>query len=550
MLLELEIENFALIRRLQLTFAEGLNAFTGETGAGKSIVLDALGFLLGNTVREARNGERSRVAGRFLLTPEARTWLIEQGFEEEEEALVVREVSAAGRSSCRINASLCTIGQLKMLGERLVEIHGQHQSVALQRPSRHLELVDRIAGDEHLARLAQYRQTHRRVQSLQAKLEELQSAERERNREIEWLRFEVQEIGQAELKVNEEEELNTQVKRLSSVEEISSRLGGALNGLLGEGGTLDGVTQAQRQLGPLLRLDSELEPLLERLTEAGILLEDTVRELQSYSDGLQSDPNLLDVLQTRQELLKTLRRKYGQDVEAILAYQHKAELRLQGLEGAEQQVAGIQTELVQLQAERERLAGKLSESRASAGRDLEIRVTRELAELNLTAMRFSVHQESANSGAQGADYLEFYLAANPGSPAKPLAKVASGGELSRIMLALISMFASFDPVPTLVFDEIDAGLGGRAAEAVARKLNQLARTRQVLCVTHLAVIAAAGHHHLRVVKDSDQQTTSLNVQTLDPEEREREVARMLSGDASPEVALRHARELIRRGVSP
>ncbi len=550
MLLELEIENFALIRRLQLAFAEGLNAFTGETGAGKSIVLDALGFLLGNTVREARTGERSRVAGRFLLAPEARTWLTEQGFEDEEEALVVREVSAAGRSSCRINASLCTIAQLRSLGERLVEIHGQHQSVALQRPSRHLELVDRIAGEEHLGRLAQYRQTHRRVQQLQTRLEELQSAERERNREIEWLRFEVQEIRQAELKANEEEELAAQIKRLSSTEEIGNRLASALNGLVGEGGTLDGVGQAERQLSPLLRMDEQLAPLLERLTEAGILLEDTVRQLQAYSDGLQSDPNLLDQLQTRQELLKTLRRKYGADVEAILQYAHQAETRLNGLEGAEQQMAGLQAELVSLQTEREGLAGQLSQQRREAGQELERRVGLELAELNLSAMRFSVHQENAPSGAQGCDYLEFYLAANPGSPPKPLAKVASGGELSRIMLALISLFASFDPVPTLVFDEIDAGLGGRAAESVARKLNQLARTRQVLCVTHLAVIAAAGHHHLRVVKDSDQQTTSLNVQALEPDEREREVARMLSGDASPEVALRHARELIRRGSGP
>ena len=276
-------------------------------------------------------------------------------------------------------------------------------------------------------------------------------------------------------------------------------------------------------------------------------LEDTAHSLQSYADTLQSDPELLDQLQGRQELLKTLRRKYGPDVEAILQYQHQAETRLHGLEKAEQQVSSIVAELAQLQGEREQVAAELSQARRSASLALEARVAKELAELNLSAMRFSVHQESAPSGPHGCDYLEFYLAANPGSPPKPLAKVASGGELSRIMLALISLFAAFDSIPTLVFDEIDSGLGGRAAEAVARKLNQLAATRQVLCVTHLAVIAAAGHHHLRVVKDSDMVTTSLTVQALDTEDREREVARMLSGDASPEVALRHARELIRRG---
>lgn len=539
MLVQLEIENFALIDSVQLEFREGLNVLTGETGAGKSIVLDALGFLLGDPARDAVS-KRARVTGRFMLSAEAKKWLVEQGWDEDDEAIALREVSPGGRSLCRLNGALCSLAQLRELGNLMLEIHSQHQSNRLLRPSRHLELLDRLS--DHQPLLEAYRDLYRESQHTEKQLAELGQSERERNRQLEWLRFEVQEIEEAGLQPDEDTEIEANIRRLAAAEELGQR---SRQALLHIDNALDGVGQAQKQLGALLRLDPAAS-FAELASVCESQLGDLSHALNRYQDELQGEPQQLDQLQARAELLRTLKRKYGSDVSAVLAYGADAAQKLADLENAEEKLEHLQQRQQELTAQLKDLAGRLSSSRQKQARLLEKEVQLQLADLNLENMRFEVHQQPGEVGPQGADQLEFYLAPNPGTPPRPLAKIASGGELSRIMLAVIGIFAKFEPLTTLIFDEIDAGLGGRAAEAVARKLGLLARQRQLLCVTHLAVIAAAGDQHIRVSKTSDSERTQLELTTLTGKAREAEIARMLSGDAGAASAQRLARELLKK----
>jgi DNA repair protein RecN (Recombination protein N) len=539
MLLELQIEHFALIESAQLEFREGLNVLTGETGAGKSIVLDALGFLLGDAARDVP--QKARVTGRFVLSPEAREWLVAQGWEAEDEALAVRELSPGGRSLCRLNGRICSVAQLRELGSLMLEIHSQHQSNTLLRPSRHLELLDRLSPG---LPLEAYRELYRERQEVERQIAELGQAERERNRQLEWLRFEVQEISDARLSAEEEVELETSIRRLSAAEELGTRCAGALDAL---DSAVDSLGQAQKQLLGLVRHDAAASEFVELLGASESGIKDLLHSLHGYQDGLQFEPGELDALQTRSELIRTLKRKYGPDVPSILSYLDDARGRLESLENAEERLEELQGRSRALLTQMSELAEKLHEARTERARELEKEVALQLADLNLSAMRFQVeHKRAAELGPNGVDVLEFFLAPNPGTPPKPLAKIASGGELSRIMLAIIGIFAKFEPLTTLIFDEIDAGLGGRAAEAVARKLAALAGARQVLCVTHLAVIAAAGDHHIRVSKESDAESTRLQLSPLAGKEREGEIARMLSGDAGASSSMRLARELLKK----
>jgi len=545
-LLELQIENFALIESVQLEFREGLNVLTGETGAGKSIVLDALGFLLGDPARDSLSKEdrRARVCGRFLLSPESRQWLQNQGWDDEEEAVALRELSPGGRSLCRLNGRMCSLAQLKELGNLLLEIHSQHQSNRLLRPSRHLELLDRLCGAEHQSLLEQFRRLYRESQETEKAYQELGQAERERNRQLEWLRFEVQEIEEARLSDDEEQDLDANIRRLSAAEELGHRTRQAMELLSGERAALDHVGQAQKHLLALAKIDPSAPDFAQSLAQLEGGIQEVVHQLHNYQDGLVYEPGQLDKLQSRSEQIRTLKRKYGPDIPAIRAYGAEAQQRLQDLENAEERLEQLQTRLRQLAQELEALAESLYQRRQKQARCLETEVELQLQDLNLQDMRFQVDQHKGPLSSHGLDKLEFFLAPNPGTAPRPLAKIASGGELSRLMLAVISIFAKFEPLTTLIFDEIDAGLGGRAAEAVARKLSDLAGFRQVLCVTHLAVIAAAADQHIRVSKASDGQSTQLHLECLQGQQRESEIARMLSGDAGATASQQLARELL------
>ncbi|MEW6277414.1 MAG: DNA repair protein RecN [Candidatus Eremiobacterota bacterium] len=534
-----EIFNFGLIPRAVLELDRGLNVLTGETGAGKSVALEALGFLLGGP----GPGGPCRVEGRFGLNdPAVRASVQEWGLLDpaENEVVISREVSASGRGIARVNGRLCAQVLLRRLGEQLADFHAQHRHLTLLRPSRHLELLDRSAGTAHQALVQDCSALHAQVEELAARLEALHQAERERTRELEWLQHELDEILQAAVSVGEEEELLAEARRLAAAEELT-------RGAASSAGHLEGLAldQAERGLRGLIRHDPALEAVLHRLAEARVLLDEARRELTGYAEQACADPQRLEQVEARLDLLRKLKRKYGADLSEVLAYARRAEARLAELQGADRRGQEMQAELEALRAQRAEVARALSRRRAEAARDLQGEVEAELAALAMPGARFEVRLEPLDEpGPRGAERVEFFLAPNPGVPAQPLAKAASGGELSRVMLALAAVFSRFESVPLLVFDEVDAGLGGQAAEAVASRLREMGRRCQIVCVTHLAVVAAASARHIRLRKEVRSGTTRILADALTGEARERELARMLSGDATREAARRHARDLL------
>ncbi len=541
MLEELEIFNFALVQEARLEFDGAFNVLTGETGAGKSIVLDALSFLLGGPLERGGGVGQSRVQGRFRVeSPTVRALLEQWGLAEGDELVLSRELGAGGRSVARINNRMSTVANLRELAEHLVDLHGQHQHYRLLRPSRHLELLDRSASAAHLERVESYARCHARVQHLAADLEARRQAERERNRELEWIEHELTEIEQARPAADEEEVLLAEARRLASASELAAGTAQVVD-LLGQ----SGLDRAERQLRALLRHDPTLEPMATRLAEATSLLQECSHELAVYSDELGSNPARLEEVEARLDLLRGLKRKYGANLGEVLEYAERTRQRREELLQHEARGQELESELHELRQQRDELARQLTLERRRAARKLSREVEAELQGLGLEGTRFEVRLDSLEQpGPTGLERGEFMLSPNPGVEPLPLARIASGGELSRLMLALVAVFSRFEPIPTLVFDEVDAGLGGRAAEAVSGKLRELSQRCQVLSVTHLAVLAAAASRHFRLAKRVQKNQTRILVERLEGEPREGELARMLSGDASPDTARRHARELL------
>ncbi|HXE71043.1 MAG TPA: DNA repair protein RecN, partial [Candidatus Nitrosotenuis sp.] len=471
--------------------------------------------------------------------------LQEFGADEGDELIVSREIQASGRSLCRLNSRPVPVSSLREVGALLIDLHGQHQHYSLLRPSSHLQTLDRYAGADHLARLARYGEVHRRWLAARAELEGLRAAERQRQREIDWLNHEIAEIEAAAPRPGEEEELAVEVGRLAAAEALLQGAEQARALLVEEGGAFDPLARAGQVLRPLRLHDDRLGPLVERLQEAEVLVSEAARELSRYAQRVQADPGRLQELQERQETLARLRRKYGATLEEVLGHLERSRARRDELGAAGRRTEELEGALEALEEEQRGLAAELSRERRQAAGRLQHQVAGELSRLGLEKCRLEVLCEPlAEPGPEGADRVELLICPNPGEPLRPLARIASGGELSRIMLALMSLLWSSQGVPTMVFDEIDAGLGGRAAEAVARRLRDLACHCQVLCVTHLAVLAAAGDRHYRLHKETHRGRTRTVAQALEGSLREAEVARMLSGDASPQAALSHARELL------
>jgi DNA repair protein RecN (Recombination protein N) len=546
-LLELEVSGFALVDHLVLEFESGLTVLTGETGAGKSIVLDSLSFLMGSSQRGAAEGQDCRVAGRFLPTPAVRDYLESQALpSDEDELLIVRERRAGGRTTSRLNGSLVSAAQLKVLSRLLVDLHGQHQSYALTRPSTHLPMLDGLAGAAQREELVRYGQFYSERLSLVAEMEEIRSAERQRLREIEWLKLEIEEISKVAPRAGEEELLEAEVRRLAASDDLARGAHGAVEALRGEGGALEALAQAVNLLAALPRFDSSLTDPLDRLRSAEIDASEVARELSAYAEAVEHDPGLLDVLQQRSEALKALQRKYGPTLEDVLAHKETATATLDRLEHADRHLEALGQRLAEIERRLGLSAKLLGERRRKAAAELRAFVIEELAQLAMPSVAFEVEFSVLDQpGPTGLENAQFLFSPNPGRPPSPLAETASGGELSRVMLALVSILSRFQRQPTLIFDEIDAGLGGRTAEAVAERLVALSRRVQVLCVTHLPVVAAAGAGHYVVEKVSDAETTTVVVKSVKKDERVGEIARMLSGDASPKTARKLATDLLR-----
>ena len=550
MLVELRIRDFAVIEDVTLHLGPGLNVLTGETGAGKSIIVGALSLLLGERASTdvVRDGaERASVDAVFDIRgrPEVDEALEAYGFTSEDGLVILRrEVAREGRNRAWVNGSPATAGAVGAVGSLLVDLHGQHEHQTLLRPAEQRKLLDAFAGAGDLAQ-----EVARLFGSLQAARHELESRE-ERARELaqraDFLRFQLDEIHGARVEPGEDEALEVEAKRHEHAEELIQGAGEVHDVLYGgEESVVDRLADLERRLQQLARLDAQLAPFVESLTEARVILSELGRDLGAYAASVDHDPARLAEVRARLDLIYRLKRKYGPELTDVLATAERVRAELDELDDADTGRSELMERIRILQRELGEAATRLSELRGDAARRVEAAVSETLPKLGMPGARFSVSLEPLPEvSAAGRERVEFLVATNAGFEPRPLARTASGGELSRVMLALKAVLAEVDEIPVLVFDEIDAGIGGRVAGAVGAVLAEVARRHQVFVVTHLPQVAARADTHILVEKREGAAAASATARVLDGTERVEEVARMLGGDPESETSRAHAQELL------
>ncbi len=557
MLQSLYLENIALIEKLGIELFPGFNVLTGETGAGKSIIIDAVNFVLGErTSRDLiRNGAaRAKVEAVFNLNEgdAAFAALDALGIEYDGNELILsRELSAAGRNACRVNGTLVPVASLKSVSDTLVDIHGQHEHQALLDAENHISYLDAYCHAESLPIIEKIDAIVSRRNELMLKRNSGFSSQREREREMDMLRYQIEEIASANLEAGEEERLNAEKTVLLNAERIRTALETAHMALSGaeEGSALSAIDTARRSMRDIAALNKDYEALGDKIEELYYAAEDISFVLRDTSENVESDMQRLEEIEQRLKLISDLKRKYGRTVEDVIDFGKDAGTKLNELENAEALAAELDAKLDKLKAEYNVAADELSKVRRAAGDRLKRDVLNELKDLGMAKAMFDVALSDASGGEPrkgGRETAEFMLSANPGQPLKPLEKVASGGELSRIMLCFKSIFADNDRVPTLIFDEIDTGISGRTAAVVGEKMLGIAKKHQVICVTHLAQIAALAEAHLMVRKYDDGKNTFVETRQLNEEEKVQRIAQMMDGESDSPSALTHARELIAR----
>ena len=549
MLSQLFIQNIAVIEKVQVAFEKGLNVFTGETGAGKSIVIDAINAVLGN--RTSRDLVRTG-APKALVTAlfegigdETKEQLLSMGFEPEEDGslLLSREISADGKTSCKIGGRPSTVSILREVAQSLINIHGQHDNQSLLLPEQHLVYIDQFGKTAAL--LKEYRVEYAYYVELQRKLRQLQTDEREKAQRTDLLSYQINEISSAALFPDEEEELQSAKKKMQNSVKIIEALHIAhdlLQGTEESDGILSMLDQTQEQFQMLEVYYPQIKS--DRILDMRYELEEVRENLRDALSDAEMDPAELDRIEERLDLIFRLKRKYGGSVEEILAFKERAQQELDSIVHAEELQAKLEKEHGQSEARLIKLAKQLSEKRKSAAKQFEDQDCAELTFLDMPSVRFIVHAETGELDETGIDRMEFYISTNPGEPPKPIGKIASGGELSRIMLSLKNVIAEGDRVGTLIFDEVDTGVSGRAAQKIGRKLKQASAGRQIICVTHLAQVAAFADTHLLIAKTVRDGRTFTTVNALPQEERVQELARIMGGENLTPTVLASARELI------
>lgn len=563
MLEEVRISGLGVIDDAVLELSPGFTAVTGETGAGKTMVVTGLGLLFGGRADPARvrpGAERASIEGRLTVQADGKVSarVAEAGGEVDDDGLLIvhRSVSAEGRSRASAGGRSVPVGLLAFLADELVAVHGQSDQQRLLQAGRQRAALDRYAGHELLRVLGDYTTGYRRHREVEQILDELTGQARERAQEADLLRFGLEEIERAEPVAGEDAQLRTDSERLGNADALRIAAQTAHEALLGSPDSADAAPDAVGLLGTARQAleavgehDRALAGLAERLAEAGYLISDAATELAVYADSVEADPAALAAVQERRALIGQLVRKYGGTdgtVDEVLDWARDAADRLTELTGDDENIEALRAESAELAERLAELAGRLTELRTAAGERLADAVTAELAVLAMPHARLHVSvTETEGFGPHGRDEVELRLAAHPGAPPLPLHKGASGGELSRVMLAVEVVFAGSDPVPTFVFDEVDAGVGGRAAVEIGRRLARLARDAQVIVVTHLPQVAAFADRHLVVVKSDDGSVTSSGVQALEDAGRVRELSRMLAGLEDSEFGRAHAEELLR-----
>lgn len=553
MLEHLHIRNVALIKESEISFGDGLNILTGETGAGKSMIIDSLQFALGGRAGKdfLRHGEKqAAVEALFSVQSQALTEkLAENGIVPEEDGtlLITRTLSEAGKSVCRINGSTVTVGMLKEIAEDMIDIYGQHEHQSLLNPVKHIRLLDRFCGAGFGEAMEEYKNSRQRLKDLEKQLTILIGDESQREQRMDMLLFQKEEIEAAELQEGEEDALLEQKKRLSSMERLI-RLTGESVTLLYDGD--DRAPSACDQLGDALaklreaaEYDAALSPLADALADGYAAVEDCARELKREAEKQEADPEELERIEERLQLFYKLKRKYGGSIEAVLEFYEKAVQELEFLSNSSEKAAELSAKKAAEEKCLSALAETLTARRRATAEQVEEQIETALHDMEMKHARFHIQiEEKADWGADGKDKVEFLISANAGEPLKPLAKIASGGEMSRVMLALKTVLVDADEIGTFIFDEIDTGVSGRTARRVGEKMRFLGGKRQLLCITHLPQIAAMADNHFLIEKESDAGETVTRVTALDEEGAVREVARLMN-DVT-ETTLAAARELL------
>lgn len=560
MLESLMIRDFAIIQDLALEFEKGMTVLTGETGAGKSIIIDAVGLLAGGrgSSEFVRFGSKKCILeGQFTYQPsESLSSLLHQNAIEEEERtlLIQREIFKSGRNVCRINGSMVTIAVLKEIGSQLIDIHGQNEHQELMVSENHIHLLDYFGPKKLELKKKAYQSVYREYRQLEKERKEWVINEQELVQRMDILKYQVEEIKSASLQPNEEEELKEEEQKLANHQTIVEALSSSYTILQGEElSGLDLVGQAMEKMDSISDMDDKFKQISETLSAAFFQLQEASSDLYSEMDQLEYDEERLNEIEERLNLIQQLKRKYGHSVEAILDHYAQAETELKKLENREEQVDLLSKKTSKLESEALNLADEISEMRAQTAKKLEQAILEQLKELYMEKVKFSVtfkEQSSKNNerlilSENGKDKVEFFVATNPGEPLKALSRVASGGELSRMMLAMKTIFSRSQGITSIIFDEVDTGVSGRVAQAIADKIHSVAHHSQVLCITHLPQVAAMADQHLYISKKVEDERTSTYVEHIDDKERIEEIARMLSGEALTQLTIDTAQELLK-----
>lgn len=559
MLTELSIRNFAIIDALSISLEKGLTVLTGETGAGKSIIIDAIHLLVGGrgSAEFIRHGEsKAEIEGLFIIDEEKHPVyekMQEIGIDITDGMVVLRrDIALSGKSACRVNGKLVTIAILREIGRTLIDIHGQHEHQELMDDRLHLPLLDQFGGEKIVQALFEYQRLYKDYDYAVKQLKKLSQNEQQMVHRLDLIQFQHDEIESAELVLGEDDSLTEEKKKINNFERLHESLQTGYQSLTGEQRGLDWLSLAMNNLEEAAALDESTKGISESISNSYFIIEDAVSLIRDQLDSLEYDPERLDLIESRLNEINQLKRKYGKTIEEIVEYGSMIEEEIETLQNRETHIVKLEAQIKSIRADLLVEAKNLSELRQTYAKQLTDHIQKELQELYMEKTIFEAHfhktaftfTDADEVGKNGLDSMEFYLSTNPGEPLKPLSKIASGGELSRIMLALKSIFSKHQGITSIIFDEVDTGVSGRVAQAIAEKIHQVASGSQVLCISHLPQVAAMADIHLFIAKNIKDGRTNTSVKSLNEEDKIKEIGRMISGVEITDLTKEHARELI------
>jgi DNA repair protein RecN (Recombination protein N) len=552
LLKELNIQNFAIIDELTVHFNDGLTVLTGETGAGKSIIIDAVELLAGGraSCEYVRYGaKKAELTGLFIISDDEHPIfekLNQVGIDSDEGIIILRrDINDNGKSVCRVNGKLVTLSILREIGSTIIDIHGQHESQELMDEKQHIHLLDQFATKQLEPIKEEYQQVYTLYKQLKKEVEALSIDEQQTAQRIDLYQFQIQELEEANISAQEEENLLEERKRLQNFHKIYERAIAAYDAISGELKGLDFIGEAMSSLDDIILLDEQFKDSHEAVTSSFYTLQDASYQIKSVIDEMEFDPERLNEVENRLAQYQTLKRKYGATVEEILVYYEKIQQELQHLLNRDEAIQQKEEELKKVEQQLEQLANELTKVRKDCASSLSEAIMSELRDLHMEKAKFIVKFEPLNNfDEKGKDYISFYISTNVGEPPKSLPKIASGGEISRIMLALKTIFSSKSQITSIIFDEVDTGVSGRVAQAIAEKIAKISINSQVLCISHLPQVAAMADQHYLISKNVEKNRTFTSIQHILEKQRVEEISRMMSGAEITDLTLKHAEELL------